>query len=136
MRINCTITRHVFLGYYRPICKHNLWKNKIKIEMLPTVALAFFLVTHLNEWLIKYVGPIVSRCEPLNMHDRWRPLRILPLQAESVLQNLNQCIVLCEWLGRIIFTSFWRKNSRRWHPNQKSYRHIFRMCFMALFQKL
>jgi len=47
------------------------------------------------------------------------PMHIAFLNKKAS-QNLNQCIVLREWLGRMIFRSFWSKNSRRQHPLVKS----------------
>jgi len=77
------------------------------------------------------------RCELLHYSWWFTPPRILCFLTKSVLQKLNQYIVLYERVGRIIFTSFWSKNSSLQPPIPRSLVNTDLIyIFLALFQWL
>ncbi len=80
-------------------------------------------------------GPLSLRCELLNIHGHCHSLAYGHSIRNHVLQMLNQYIVFCEGVNKIIFTSFCIKNSSLPHPVlKKSCEQISCVCFMALFQ--
>ncbi len=68
---------------------------------------------------------------------QFTPSRVDPFYSKNVLENLNQYIVFCEGVNKMIFISFWSKNSRQQNPVLKSLvkkKFCIETCFMALFQ--
>ncbi len=70
-------------------------------------------LSHIPDWkahyAAHYVGLCLLRCESHYYSWSLTPPRICPFETKSVLQNLNQYIVFCERVNKMIFTSFWKK---------------------------